>query len=205
MPHFDQTQHDETLHLSLQGCWVLAESVAIHNALNVIKPATNKVLVLDASRVESVDVSGAWLVYQQAQRWQQQGISVQFEQFPAEYLAYFTATSSASSEAGKSGGVVSMIQGLGKRVFGLGNTLHSAIAFLGHSVIALFQSLFAPREFRLRSVLHHVFATGITATPIVGLIACLISIVITYQGGGAVARIRGGNLYRGYGGDFGVA
>ena len=194
MPHFDQTQHDEMLHLSLQGCWVLAESVAIHNALNAIKPATNNVLVLDASHVESVDVSGAWLVYQQAQRWQQQGINVQFEQFPAEYLAYFTATSSASSEAGKSGGVVSMIQGLGKRVFGLGNTLHSAIAFLGHSVIALFQSLFAPREFRLRSVLHHVFATGITATPIVGLIACLISIVITYQGGGQLREL-GAEIY----------
>ena len=134
MQHFDQTKHDEMLHLSLQGYWVLAESVAIHDALNAIKPATNNVLVLDASHVESVDVSGAWLIYQQAKRWQQQGINIQFEQFPAEYLAYFTATSSASSDAGKSGGVVSMIQGLGKRVFGLGNTLHSCLLYTSRCV-----------------------------------------------------------------------
>lgn len=87
-----------------------------------------------------------------------------------------------------------MIRRLGKQIFSLGHILHSATIFFGHSLVALFSSLLSPHLFRIRSVFHHVFATGISAVPIVALIACLISIVITYQGGGQL-RDLGAELY----------
>lgn len=194
MIELDPTQHDEMLRLKLRGCWVLAESAAIRNALTTVSVATHNTLVVDASHVESIDVSGAWLVYQQVQHWQHQGITVQFEQFPTEYLTYFTTTAAAPSVTKKSNKIISIIQSVGRQVFGLGSTFRSAIHFLTNSTIALFQSLLLPREFRLRSVFHHIFVTGITATPIVALIACLISIVITYQGGGQLREL-GAEIY----------
>lgn len=79
---------------------------------------------------------------------------------------------------------VVLIRRVGQRLFATGATLYSAISFLGHSLVTLFACLLSPRLLRFRAIFHHVFATGISAVPIVGLIACLISIVITYQGGG---------------------
>ena len=195
MPHLVQTQHDETLHLGLQGHWLLAESVAIQTSLNSVKPASVKVLVLDASTVASVDVSGAWLVYQQSQHWQQQGYRVELINFPAEYLGYFETPAPVATPAlSVITRLTRPLRAMGRAWFVLLDTVHSATVFFGHSMVALFISLLSPREFRFRSVFHHVFAAGISATPIVGLIACLISIVITYQGGGQLREL-GAEIY----------
>lgn len=78
---------------------------------------------------------------------------------------------------------------LGQRVWSGFLTLYAAIAFFGRSLTALLSCVLAPRQLRLRAVFHHVSATGISAIPVVGLIACLISIVITYQGGGQLRSL----------------
>ncbi|MDD5394650.1 MAG: ABC transporter permease [Thiothrix sp.] len=200
MIQLEQKQQDGTLHLLLQGHWELAQSVAIKAALKAVQPAIAETVVIDVHAVVHLDVTAAWLVYQQVQRWQQQGHDVRFEHFPTEYLGYFDAAaketeiSCATPDKGRLGGVSLMIRRLGKQIFSLGHILHSATIFFGHSLVALFSSLLSPHLFRIRSVFHHVFATGISAVPIVALIACLISIVITYQGGGQL-RDLGAELY----------
>ena len=186
------------LHLRLQGNWVLAEAVAIKAALQAVQPRLTERLLIDANAITQVlDVTAAWLIYQQVNRWRQQGYAVRFNHFPAEYLAYFTAVEQGSS-ADKANTQPHWIAQLGRkteqRLLAFGQTLRSLLIFFGHSLIAFFTSLFAPRLFRFRSVFHHVFATGISAVPIVALIACLISIVITYQGGGQL-RDLGAELY----------
>ena len=184
-----QTSRDGELHLHLHGEWTFAQVVAIKAALQQVQPSAGTSLVVDAQAVARLDVTATWFVYQQVQRWMQQGYTVRFDHFPAEYLGYFAATatsdSSPSPDKGRLGGV-SFSHSL--------TTLRSFITFFGHSLAALFTSLFSPHLFRFRAVFHHVFTTGISAVPIVALIACLISIVITYQGGGQL-RDLGAEIY----------
>ncbi|OQX13252.1 MAG: hypothetical protein BWK73_12760 [Thiothrix lacustris] len=177
------------LHLNLQGEWTFAQITAIKAALQQVQPVTGTPLVVDAQAVARLDVTAAWFVYQQAQRWQQHGHDVRFDHFPAEYFHYFVAPevadASSSPDKGGAGGVSF------SHTF---TTLRSFITFLGHSLVALFACLLAPPLFRIRSMFHHVFTTGVSAIPIVALIACLISIVITYQGGGQL-RDLGAEIY----------
>lgn len=184
-----QTSMDGELHLHLQGEWTFEQVAAIKAALQHVQPVAGTPLVVDTQAAARLDVTAAWFVYQQVQRWKQQGYTVRFEHFPAEYLGYFAATEASSSspspDKGRLGGV-SFSHTL--------TTLRSFITFFGHSLSALFTSLFSPYLFRFRSVFHHVFTTGISAIPIVALIACLISIVITYQGGGQL-RDLGAEIY----------
>ena len=166
----------------MQGEWTFEQVVAIKAALQQVQPVAGTPLVVNAQAVARLDVTAAWFVYQQVHGWQQQGYTVRFDHFPAEYLGYF---------AGEEEGVLHTPFSAFSRIL---SVLRSFITFFGHSLAALFTSLFSPRLFRFRAVFHHVFTTGISAVPIVALIACLISIVITYQGGGQL-RDLGAEIY----------
>lgn len=180
-----QTLQDGELHLHLQGEWVFAQVAAIKAALQQFQPVAGVPVVVDAQAVTRLDVTAAWFVYQQAQRWQQQGFAVRFVHFPAEYLEYFAVE-------GKEG--VWDTPSFSSSCSNILASTCSFITFFGHSLAALFTSLLSPRLFRLRASFHHIFTTGISAVPIVALIACLISIVITYQGGGQL-RDLGAEIY----------
>jgi len=55
------------------------------------------------------------------------------------------------------------------------------LAFLGRASITLLRGLTNFRRLRPISVARHVYDTGITAVPIVALIAFLISVIIAYM------------------------
>jgi phospholipid/cholesterol/gamma-HCH transport system permease protein len=61
------------------------------------------------------------------------------------------------------------------------------IGFMGRATSAIGHALLHPRALRLSSISRQVAETGITALPIIGLMAVMISVVIGYQG---VAQLR---------------
>ncbi|EIJ36388.1 MlaE family ABC transporter permease [Thiothrix nivea] len=198
MIKLEQQQQEDTLYLGLRGDWVFDQLEAIHAQLAAINPGAASIVV-EARDAGRVDVTAAWLVYQQANVWRAQGKDVLLEDFPQEYLDYF-----AQAAAGREplpgirqralSIVARPVRLLGQRGLHLAGLWRSGITFFGHSLEALLASLFAPRVFRFRPVLHHIFVTGVSAMPIVALIACLISIVMTYQGGGQL-RDLGAEIY----------
>ncbi|QTR46643.1 ABC transporter permease [Thiothrix litoralis] len=195
MIELETTRQEGTLRLNLQGKWTFAEADAIKTQLSAIGLEAAVGVVVDASALERLDVTAAWLVYQQAQIWQQQGAEVRFEHFPAEYLGYFEEARQRDQPVmGWGAFLQTPVRRLGQSALALLETLRSFITFFGHSLVGLVVALFSPSTFRFRSVFHHVFSTGISAVPIVALIACLISIVITYQGGGQL-RDLGAEMY----------
>jgi phospholipid/cholesterol/gamma-HCH transport system permease protein len=194
MIELQQTSTDSELHLHLQGEWTFAQVAAIKDALQQVQPVAATPLVVDAQAVARLDVTAAWFVYQQVQRWEQQGYLVRLEHFPAEYLGYFAGEEEGVCNTPLPESRRSVLHTPSLSFSHTLTTLRSFITFFGHSLAALFTSLFSPRLFRIRSMFHHVFTTGVSAIPIVALIACLISIVITYQGGGQL-RDLGAEIY----------
>ena len=192
MINLEQQQQGEVLRLSLRGDWTFGEVAAIRPALLTVAPVSAEIVV-DAQAADRLDVTAAWLVFKQVQVWQAQGKTVRFEHFPNEYLSYFTEAS-VDKPPNRQGVLHTFIVKFGQRATNLFTTLHSFTTFFGHSLVGLVVALASPFTFRFRSVFHHIFATGISAVPIVALIACLISIVITYQGGGQL-RDLGAEMY----------
>jgi phospholipid/cholesterol/gamma-HCH transport system permease protein len=60
--------------------------------------------------------------------------------------------------------------------------LWQIFVFIGRVSVRLFQNFARPRHFRLPSIVRHIQETGLDALPIIGLLAVLISMVISYQG-----------------------
>jgi phospholipid/cholesterol/gamma-HCH transport system permease protein len=85
------------------------------------------------------------------------------------------------------------VEGLGRRaVLGL-HQLTGGVSFLGRISVAGASALL---QLRLRpvSVARHVYDTGVTAVPIVSLIAFLISVILAYMGAQQLGRF-GANIF----------
>src|SRR5688572_23911200 len=73
------------------------------------------------------------------------------------------------------------VAALGRHVVRRWRDTRSGLAFLGRTVITLGRAFTSVKRLRLTSVTRHVYDTGITAMPIVALIAFLISVIIAYM------------------------
>jgi phospholipid/cholesterol/gamma-HCH transport system permease protein len=71
---------------------------------------------------------------------------------------------------------------LGKGADEAARDTYAVIAFLGRSANEIARAFAHPSHLRLPSISRHIAETGISALPIVGLMAVMISVVIAYQG-----------------------
>ena len=93
-----ELRHNQTqgrLQLQFSGVGELASLAVVRKALQAVQPRAGEVIVVDTSQVQRLDITAAWLIYQQTQHWQQQGHEVQLVQFPDEYRTYFAQPLSA--------------------------------------------------------------------------------------------------------------
>ncbi len=74
------------------------------------------------------------------------------------------------------------VEDIGRRTVRTAHEAFLALGFIGQTVVALWRALLHPRRLRPISVSRHVFDTGITAVPIVSLIAFLIAVILAYLG-----------------------
>ncbi len=198
-----QTQYHEasrSLTLTLTGDWQQSGAPRIHALLSQVPTQNISAITCDATQASRLDISAAWLIFKHMQQWEQAGIAIQFSHFPKEYFAYFrqlppddTATQPLQPSA--------IWQPLQEKVSWLGylltdslTQLRSAISFFGYTLSVTGRGLLQPRRLRIPSIFYHVFTTGLQAIPIIVLLACLISIVITYQGGSELKNL-GASIY----------
>lgn len=193
MIKLEQQRDNETLYLYPHGRWELEQLPDIRSLLGTI-PDEASAFVLDVKHAERLDVSSAWLIYSHLTSLQQQGKTVSFRHFPKEYLLYFAAETFPAATTNKLSAWRQTVVNLGEKSVQSLQLLYSAIAFFGRSLTALAHVFIAPGNLRFSAMLHHIFATGINAIPIVAMVAILISVVITYQGGGQLREL-GATIY----------
>jgi phospholipid/cholesterol/gamma-HCH transport system permease protein len=70
---------------------------------------------------------------------------------------------------------------IGRRAVTMWRDMSGALAFLGRVSATALGALPHPRSLRPTSIARHVYDTGITAIPIVALIAFLISVIVAYM------------------------
>jgi phospholipid/cholesterol/gamma-HCH transport system permease protein len=80
-----------------------------------------------------------------------------------------------------------LIIGLGKGAVDAGQDTLDVVTFVGRAASATAHALTHPRYLRLPSISRHIEETGVTALPIIGLMAVMIAVVLGFQ---AVAQLR---------------
>jgi phospholipid/cholesterol/gamma-HCH transport system permease protein len=177
--------------LRLSGDWSLAAMPGIEAQLNNL-PALDGTLVCDWTQAQAPGISPAWaLLRRLADTCGQQPLDVRHTGNPPHFLellqklhvdrhAAYSQQSPPTLErlVGKVGrwAVLQAWHGRGVMVF------------LGRMSKVIGEAFRRPQALRVSSIARHIYETGITAIPIVSLIAFLISVIVAYLGAQQLSR-----------------
>lgn len=190
MPAYLKTQRQaEQLRLELQGEWRVRHFDAIAAALAAVDLSAATQVSVAAGAVE-LDFGGAWLLREFARRARAAGLEVQFSggtpammtllsrcmagEIPSETRELQSVTPATAVEEA--------VQSLGRRTVRWGQDVLAVLRFIGSVCTASARGLRDWQRQRPKSISRHVYETGITAVPIVALIAFLIAVILAYLG-----------------------
>jgi phospholipid/cholesterol/gamma-HCH transport system permease protein len=187
--------------LRLEGAWHSHNLATISSTLERLDTAGAHSLTCDIGTA-SFDLSGAWLLNDYLARLEQQGLKASFSGTPPDWLDLIERTSSAltpvsieeSDTPRLRSEPATAMDHLGRRAVAAWALVGSWLNFIGRVSFVLARAITSLRRLRPISVLRHVYDTGITAIPIVSLIAFLISVILAYMGAQQLVKF-GADIY----------
>jgi phospholipid/cholesterol/gamma-HCH transport system permease protein len=186
---------EEGLELELTGEWRALKFGAIDAALAGVDLAGAHHVEISTGRLEVLDLSGAWCLHEFIKRARAGGTEVAFKGNPPDQLRLVDQTLKGAIpvctqqhprvplsllDEIEFPGLRSLTL-LGRHAVLYGQDVVSDLAFLGRITVTAVGALTSWKRLRPISIARHVYDTGITAIPIVSLIAFLISVIVAYM------------------------
>ncbi|HEY0341194.1 MAG TPA: ABC transporter permease [Steroidobacteraceae bacterium] len=186
---------DEGLELELTGEWRALRFGELDAALTTLDLGGARRVEISTSRVEVLDLSGAWRLHEFVKCTEAAGVEVTFKGAPPDQLRLVDETLKGQipiCSQQRPRVSLSLIDEfelpalrsltlLGQHAVLYVRDLVSDLAFLGRTSTTAVRAITSWKRLRPISIARHVYETGITAIPIVSLIAFLISVIVAYM------------------------
>ncbi len=188
---------EQGLALDLTGEWRALAYRQIDAALAAVDLAGARRIEIATGRLAALDLTGAWRLREFVQQAQKMGAQVTFAGTRPDQLRLVDETlrplEAAAAEPRPVKDLRTELEELpveaevvtltfiGRRAVTLWHDMVGALAFVGRISATALCALPHPRSLRPTSIARHVYETGITAIPIVALIAFLISVIVAYM------------------------
>ncbi|HJS21463.1 MAG TPA: MlaE family lipid ABC transporter permease subunit [Steroidobacteraceae bacterium] len=182
------------LTLHVRGRWLIENLAAIEAEFAQVDVTRARTVAIDASRLEELDLSGGWALHQRIELFRERGIAVDWKPDPPAQVRFIEGAIARAREQAAQAPVdealdfAQPVRALGRWTVGMAGTLRAGLGFLGRICVVLGSALLSFRRLRLTAVARHVYDTGVSAIPIVSLIAFLISVIIAYMGANELRR-----------------
>ncbi|KPV41017.1 hypothetical protein AN478_03535 [Thiohalorhabdus denitrificans] len=188
-PRIDLERVGGEVFLSLSGDWVIDHAISLDQRIQAIPGRVKGEgrVIVRGSAIGALDTTGAWLLQRLLEALAEQGLDTTSEGF-REPHSRFLARISQGFEPPVSpprrhwAGPVTRLERLGRHSVGGIRHVGELTAFLAQVLLDFVRCLLLPHRFRLGVMVANMFRAGVTAIPIVALMAFLISIVLSYQG-----------------------
>jgi phospholipid/cholesterol/gamma-HCH transport system permease protein len=179
-----RSQRDgDSLEVELAGSWRGSDLPAIEAELAATPLAGMRRVVVTVPESVPLDLAGAWRL----RKWQREaetaGLAFEYTGAPPGQIELIDASLGGKKHPlppTSSESAFEPVTALGRQVTRRIQALKYALDFIGHSFVTLLRACTSWRRLRPASVARHVYETGITAIPIVSLIAFLITLIIAY-------------------------
>ncbi|HXR95223.1 MAG TPA: ABC transporter permease, partial [Rhizomicrobium sp.] len=177
------------------GRWTIAESARLDQQLQGLDVAKAQALTIDGSRIEKLDSTGAWLLLRTVRSLEAAGHRISSLEIPERYRPLIQTLDRDQPEPERtrrgprmSSGVYRLYR-IGKATMEASRQAWRMLGYLGRVTVETGEMIAAPRKnLRLAALASQVEETGISALPIVGLLAFLIGVVLAYQGADQLKR-----------------
>jgi phospholipid/cholesterol/gamma-HCH transport system permease protein len=173
------------LDLELTGDWRASHLAELDRALAQIETEGVREISVDTAQLGALDLCASWRLRQFLERERQRGANITFRGEPPDTLRLIDQTLSQSpvqqSRLEALDLIEEPVEAIGRQAVRTWLNMLSGLNFVGRLTVTLLRALLRPWHLRPISVARHVYDTGITAIPIVSLIAFLISVIIAYM------------------------
>jgi phospholipid/cholesterol/gamma-HCH transport system permease protein len=178
--------------LRLRGDWSLAAIAQIEAHLQRLPATLHGALLCDWTHAEAPGIGSAWALLRRLAHLSPQRADIHHTGNPPHFLdllqklqldwhAAYQAKIPAPTIEGEIGK-------LGRWAVLQGQHARGVVDFLGRIATVGGQAFSRPQALRPSSLARHIYETGITAIPIVSLIAFLISVIVAYLGAQQLSR-----------------
>jgi phospholipid/cholesterol/gamma-HCH transport system permease protein len=176
--------------LKLFGDWSLAALPRIEARLNSLPATLHGNLICDWSDAQIPEISPAWALLRRLAE-TAPPLIVRHTGNPPHFLdllekLHVERHAAYSQQAAPT--LEKLVGKLGRWSVLQGVHARGVIVFLGRIATVVGEAFSRPRAWRVSSLARHVYETGITAIPIVALIAFLISVIVAYLGAQQLSR-----------------
>ena len=173
--------------LHLQGDWSLAGMAQIDEEIRALPGDMSGTLVCDWSRARAPGIGPVWALVTRLAQLSGTGLQVRHVGGAPHTVALLQKLELERADvpsvpASAERGVRRAIGALGRWAVMQGIEARGVLGFFGRIATVLGHAVSRPGALRVPSIARHIYETGITAIPIVSLIAFLISVVVAYLG-----------------------
>jgi phospholipid/cholesterol/gamma-HCH transport system permease protein len=192
-------QRGRGVRLVLGGDWLVSEASRLDTELHALRFADAREAEIDGSAIALLDSAGVWLVLRTKRDLEAKGLKITKFAIPEHYAALLETLERDHTAPPVEHPPRPLLQDRLERI-GRG-TVHGfrqaydMTGFLGRVAVETVEAVVAPRrELPFPAFIHQLEETGLTALPIVGLLAFLLGIVLAYQGADQLKRF-GAQIY----------
>jgi phospholipid/cholesterol/gamma-HCH transport system permease protein len=172
------------LDVALQGNWNARGIAAIRAEIGALDLAGVREVAIATGQMQSIDLAGAWAIDDLTRRLAAQGVAAGFpdgEPHTLQLVRSALHTDPAERPpALRQDTLSNPVEIIGRSAIERLQDTRDGLVFIGRATLVLLRACVQWRRLRPVSVTRHVFDTGITAIPIVSLIAFLISVIVAY-------------------------
>jgi phospholipid/cholesterol/gamma-HCH transport system permease protein len=180
---------DQGLELELTGEWRALAFTQIDAALAALDLEGSRRVEISTERLEALDLSGAWRLREFVKRTRAAGAEVTFRGTPPDQLRLVDETLKrecspsvvASQAAWEEEAAIRSLAFVGRHAVVYGSDVVRDLSFIGRVSVTALSAIASLKRLRPISIARHVYDTGVTAIPIVALIAFLISVIVAYM------------------------
>jgi phospholipid/cholesterol/gamma-HCH transport system permease protein len=181
--YLNVSRQDELLEAELAGHWRGADLPAIDAEIAAQSFGAARAQRVRVPPSVQLDMAGALRFREWLQAAAAAGLEVSFDGVAPRQISLIEATLGGGTHPAprsSSEPEFEPVSALGRQVTRRFMSLKAAVHFIGHCVVTLLRACASWRRLRPTSIARHVYETGITAIPIVSLIAFLITVIIAY-------------------------
>jgi len=197
--HLEFDDRDGSRAIKLAGRWTVDDVAALERVVAVAAAGQPAAATIDTGALGTIDLTGAWLLRSLERRLTIAGCSVTWPAGRPGQLDFIDeAVANAPAEPVDENTLHNLVtlplRTIGHFTIRARQGVLDHLSLFGEVIVVAARAVVAPRRLRVRSVVRHVFETGVTAMPIVALIAFLISVIVAYIGAQQLRQF-GGEIF----------
>ena len=192
-PFMEVERKQDKTYLVLEGDWTVRNAAPIEQDIErVTQNLGGQEFEVVGEHISKLDTSGALLLKKLLPKESLPPHLTDKQRRLLEFLPSFSEYA-APKKQGQTP-LVAFFSSIGEKTFAARHFLWEIFVFIGRVSVCFAGNFVRPRRFRLPSIVRHIDETGFRALPIIGLLAILISMVITYQGATQLKKF-GADIY----------